>query len=115
MFHQGIQGIPYYLGIRSLADVATREDRVCVLNIMGGESRQVTPTSHAFSGGNVVFGTSPGRAGQVLKTQRRRHPGLQQRPRGAGRRAQPSTPASSTCRPRGCATAWPSWSGSTRI
>ncbi len=68
MYHTGIQGIPYYLGIRSLADVATREDRVCVLNILGGESRQVTPTSHAFSGGNVVFGTSPGRAGQVLKT-----------------------------------------------
>ena len=68
MFHQGIKGIPYYLGIRSLAEIATREDRVCVLNIAGGESRQVTPTSHAFSGGNVVFGTSPGRAGQVLKT-----------------------------------------------
>ena len=68
MFHQGIQGIPYYLGIRSLAEIATPEDRVCVLNIAGGESRQVTPTSHAFSGGNVVFGTSPGRSGQVLKT-----------------------------------------------
>lgn len=68
MYHQGIQGIPYYLGVRSLAEIATREDRVCVLNIMGGESRTVTPTSHAFSGGNVVFGTSPGRAGQVLKT-----------------------------------------------
>jgi succinyl-CoA synthetase alpha subunit len=68
MYHQGIQGIPYYLGVRSLADIATRDDRVCVLNIMGGESRQVTPTSHAFSGGNVVFGTSPGRAGQALKT-----------------------------------------------
>ena len=68
MFHQGIQGIPYYLGIRSLAEIATPEDRVVVLNIAGGESRQVTPTSHAFSGGNVVFGTSPGRAGQVLKT-----------------------------------------------
>jgi succinyl-CoA synthetase alpha subunit len=68
MFHQGIAGFPYYLGIRSLAELATRDDRVCVLNILGGESRQVTPTSHAFSGGNVVFGTSPGRAGQVLKT-----------------------------------------------
>jgi succinyl-CoA synthetase alpha subunit len=68
MFHQGIQGIPYYLGVRSLAEIATPEDRVVVLNIAGGESRQVTPTSHAFSGGNVVFGTSPGRAGQVLKT-----------------------------------------------
>ncbi|MEJ6846295.1 CoA-binding protein [Sinorhizobium fredii] len=68
MFHQGIEGFPYYLGTRSLADIATRDDRVCVLNILGGESRQVTPTSHTFSGGNVVFGTSPGRAGQVLKT-----------------------------------------------
>lgn len=68
MYRQGIQSFPYYLGIASLADIATREDRVCVLNVLGGESRTVTPVSHAFSGGNVVFGTSPGRAGQVLKT-----------------------------------------------
>lgn len=68
MYRQGIQGFPYFLGIGSLAEIATRDDRVCVLNILGGESRQVTPVSHAFSGGNVVFGTSPGRAGQVLET-----------------------------------------------
>jgi len=68
MYRQGIAGFPYYLGIDSLAEIATRDDRVCVLNILGGESRQVTPRSHAFSGGNVVFGTSPGRAGQALKT-----------------------------------------------
>ena len=68
MHRQGIEAFPYYLGIRSLAEIATREDRVCVLNILGGESRQVSPTSHAFSGGNIVFGTSPGRSGQVLKT-----------------------------------------------
>ena len=68
MHRQGIEGFPYYLGIGSLDQVATRDDRVCVLNILGGESRQVTPTSHAFSGGNVVFGTSPGRGGAVLKT-----------------------------------------------
>jgi succinyl-CoA synthetase alpha subunit len=68
MYKKGIEGFPYYLGIDSLADVATRADRVCVLNILGGESRQVTPVSHAFSGGNVVFGTSPGRRGQVLAT-----------------------------------------------
>ncbi|MBW4985366.1 hypothetical protein KZZ07_22775 [Mameliella sp. CS4] len=68
MNKQRIQGFPYYLGINALSDMATREDRVCVLNIMGGESRQVTPTSHAFSGGNVVFGTAPGKAGSVLKT-----------------------------------------------
>jgi succinyl-CoA synthetase alpha subunit len=68
MHAQGLPGFPYYLGIDSLSDLASRGDRVCVLNILGGESRQVTPTSHAFSGGNVVFGTSPGRGGQVLKT-----------------------------------------------
>lgn len=68
MHRQGIEGFPYFLGLRSLSEIATRADRVCVLNILGGESRQVTPTSHAFSGGNVVFGTSPGRAGQELKT-----------------------------------------------
>ena len=34
----------------------------------GREFRQVTPVSHAFSGANVVFGTSPGRRGQVLPT-----------------------------------------------
>ena len=68
MYRQGIEAFPYYLGTKSLGDVATRDDRVVVLNILGGESRQVTPTSHAFSGGNVVFGTSPGRRGQVLPT-----------------------------------------------
>jgi hypothetical protein len=59
MYKQGAAGFKYYVGIESLAEVATREDRVCVLNIMGGESSEVTPVSHAFSGGNVVFGTSP--------------------------------------------------------
>jgi succinyl-CoA synthetase alpha subunit len=68
MFQKGVSGFPYYLGVNSLADVATRSNRVCVLNILGGESKQVTPISHAFSGGNVVFGTSPGRRGQVLPT-----------------------------------------------
>src|SRR5271163_2330569 len=68
MFKRGVEGFPYYLGVAALDKVATRDDRVCVLNILGGESRQVTPVSHAFSGGNVVFGTSPGRRGQVLPT-----------------------------------------------
>ncbi|HZC14592.1 MAG TPA: hypothetical protein VE270_11300, partial [Thermoleophilaceae bacterium] len=65
---QGVGGFKYFVGIDSLAQVATREDRVCVLNILGGESSEVTPVSHAFSGGNVAFGTSPGRRGQVLRT-----------------------------------------------
>lgn len=58
----------YYVGIDNLADIATKEDRVCVLNILGAESRGVTPISHEFSGGNIVFGTASGKGGQVLKT-----------------------------------------------
>src|SRR6202007_179490 len=68
MVKRGIEGLPYFLGVAALDKVATRDDRVCVLNILGGESRQVTPVGHAYSGGNVVFGTSPGRRGQVLPT-----------------------------------------------
>jgi succinyl-CoA synthetase alpha subunit len=68
MFKRGVEGFPYYLGVAALDKIATRDDRVCVLNILGGESRLVTPVSHTFSGGNVVFGTSPGRRGQFLST-----------------------------------------------
>src|SRR3954462_14548014 len=68
MYKNGIGSFKYYVGLSSLAQVATREDRVCVLNVLGGESSEVTPVGHAYSGGNVVFGTSPGRQGQVLET-----------------------------------------------
>ncbi|MFC6672164.1 hypothetical protein [Marinobacterium aestuariivivens] len=68
MYQQGVGDFKYFVGIHTLEQIATREDRVCVLNILGGESSAVTPVSHAFSGGNVVFGTSPGKKGQVLKT-----------------------------------------------
>ncbi len=69
MHPQGVAAFPhYYVGIDSLAQLATREDRVCVLNITGGESRTVTPVSHSFSGGNIVCGTAPGRSGTVMKT-----------------------------------------------
>ncbi len=68
MHKAGVKKFPYYVGIGSLKDVATKEDRVCVLNILGNESRGVTPVSHEYSGGNVVFGTGPGRSGQVLET-----------------------------------------------
>lgn len=68
MARQGIGNFKYFVGVSSLAQIATREDRVCVLNILGGESSDVTPVGHAYSGGNVVFGTSPGRRGQTLET-----------------------------------------------
>ncbi|REG52165.1 succinyl-CoA synthetase alpha subunit [Paraburkholderia sp. BL6669N2] len=70
MYREEVGDFKYYVGISSLAQAASREDRVCVLNILGGESKQVTPVGHAYSGGNVVFGTSPGRRGQVLETSR---------------------------------------------
>lgn len=66
----GVDAFPhYYVGVDSLAELATREDRVCVLNILGNESQSVTPTSHVYSGGNVVCGTMPGRSGSVLKSE----------------------------------------------
>jgi len=58
----------YHVGISSLTQVASRDDRVCVLNILGGESSEVTPVSHVYSGGNVVCGTAPGKGGAVLET-----------------------------------------------
>src|SRR5207302_11113270 len=68
VYRQGVGDFKYYVGISSLAQIATRQDRVCVLNILGGESSDVTPVGHEYSGGNVVFGTSPGRGGQTLET-----------------------------------------------
>ena len=68
MNQHGVGDFKYYVGIHTLEQIATRDDRICVLNILGGESSAVTPVSHSFSGGNVVFGTSPGKQGQTLKT-----------------------------------------------
>jgi succinyl-CoA synthetase alpha subunit len=68
MNKEGNGKFKYFVGINSLAEIATPRDRVCVLNILGNESRGVTPVSHAYSGGNIVFGTSPGRRGEVLET-----------------------------------------------
>ena len=58
---------PYFVGIKSLEELATKEDKVVVINILGNESRKVTPVSHVFSGGNVVAGVQYGRGG-VLET-----------------------------------------------
>ncbi len=69
----------YYVGINSLDELATKEDRVCVLNILGGESRTVTPTSHVFSGGEHRLWHHA----RPLRLQHEngvgRYPGLQQR------------------------------------
>lgn len=66
--NKGVGDFKYHVGISSLTQVASRDDRVCVLNILGGESKEVTPVSHAYSGGNVVCGTAPGKGGAVLET-----------------------------------------------
>ncbi len=65
---RSVGNFKYYVGISSLTQVASRDDRVCVLNILGGESSDVTPVSHTYSGGNVVCGTAPGKGGSVLET-----------------------------------------------
>ncbi|MEO5330877.1 MAG: CoA-binding protein [Magnetococcus sp. YQC-5] len=65
---KGEEEFPYYVGIHSLAELATKNDRVCVINILGGESTTVTPISHEYSGGNIVCGVQPGRSGSVMKT-----------------------------------------------
>lgn len=56
---------PYFVGINSLEEIATPDNRVVVMNILGNESRKVTPVSHAFSGGNVVAGVQYGRPGEL--------------------------------------------------
>ncbi len=61
------QNFKYFVGINSLEDIATQEDRVVIFNILGSESSKVTPVSHVFSGGNVVAGVQYGRTG-VLET-----------------------------------------------
>ncbi len=58
---------PYFVGVYSLEELVTRKSRVCVINILGNESRKVTPVSHEYSGGNVVAGVQYGRHG-VLET-----------------------------------------------
>ncbi|HET8538500.1 MAG TPA: hypothetical protein VFL83_01380 [Anaeromyxobacter sp.] len=58
---------PWFVGVHSLEELATKESRTCVINILGSESRGVTPVSHEYSGGNVVAGVQYGRSG-VLET-----------------------------------------------
>jgi succinyl-CoA synthetase alpha subunit/citrate synthase len=55
----------WFVGIHSLEELATKQSRVCVINILGSESRKVTPVSHEYSGGNVVAGVQYGRRGSL--------------------------------------------------
>lgn len=68
MHKKGVGDFPYYVGVNSLAELATKDDRVVVLNMLGKESSGVTPISHEYSGGNIVFGTGPGKSGKFLNT-----------------------------------------------
>jgi succinyl-CoA synthetase alpha subunit len=68
MHKEGVAGFPYYVGVNSLSELATKDDKVVVLNILGKESSGVTPVSHEYSGGNIVFGTGPGKSGKFLPT-----------------------------------------------
>jgi succinyl-CoA synthetase alpha subunit/citrate synthase len=65
MRRQKTRPFPYYVGLHSLEELVTREHRVCVMNILGSESRKVTPVSHEYSGGNIVAGVQYGRRGTL--------------------------------------------------
>ena len=67
MHQQGVGDFQYYVGISSLSQGATRHDRVCVLNILGGESSEVTPVSHVVRRQRGVR-HRPGQNGQTLET-----------------------------------------------
>lgn len=67
MRKQVTKPFPWFVGVHSLEELTTKESRVCVINILGSESRGVTPVSHEYSGGNVVAGVQYGRRG-VLET-----------------------------------------------
>jgi succinyl-CoA synthetase alpha subunit/citrate synthase len=56
---------PYYVGIHSLEELLTKDSRVCVINILGSESRIVSPVSNEYSGGNIVAGVQYGRSGEL--------------------------------------------------
>ncbi len=60
--------LPYFVGAQSLHELANRRSRVCVMNILGTESAQVTPLSNAYSGGNIVAGVQYGSTGEELET-----------------------------------------------
>nr|WP_321401472.1 CoA-binding protein [uncultured Desulfobacter sp.] len=59
---------PYYVGVNNLQEIANKETRCVVMNLLGGESKGVTPTSHEFSGGNIVAGVQYGKSGGKLET-----------------------------------------------
>ncbi len=52
---------PYFVGVYSLEELVNVDTKVCVINILGSESRKVTPVSHEYSGGNIVAGVQYGR------------------------------------------------------
>ncbi len=56
---------PYYVGVYSLEELVTKDSKACVINILGSESRKVTPVSHEYSNGNVVAGVQYGRGGKI--------------------------------------------------
>ena len=65
MRQQKTKPFPYFVGIHSLEELVTKTSKVCVINILGNESRKVTPVSHEYSGGNIVAGVQYGRKGSL--------------------------------------------------
>ncbi len=68
MKHINTKPFPYYVGVFSLEEMVNKDSKVCVINILGSESRKVTPVSHTYSNGNVVAGVQYGRRGTLETT-----------------------------------------------
>ena len=68
MQKQGVSGFKYFVGINSLYRLRPARTGCACSTSLVASSSSVTPVGHSYSGGNVVFGTSPGRRGQVMHT-----------------------------------------------
>jgi hypothetical protein len=62
---QQTKPFPYFIGIHSLEELVTRIRACASSNILGNESRTVTPVSHAYSARNVVAVVQYGRKGEL--------------------------------------------------
>lgn len=59
---------PYFVGVHSLHELVNKHSRVCIMNIRGTESSNVTPVSHTYSGGNIVAGVQYGESNGKFET-----------------------------------------------
>jgi succinyl-CoA synthetase alpha subunit len=84
MYHRGIEGFPYYLGIRSLADIATRAGPGLRAEHPRRREPHRDPDQPCLLRRQRGLRHLAGTRGPGAEDARGHHPGLQQRARGAG-------------------------------